>query len=1248
MKPAGNKLKLTRTQQKLALADKISFGMLFMLGILSFLIVGQDVFANTRPDWAKEFYGQLTFRLMDDPVYSDKYVILDGLLAELNATTKLASDKQKTLETKNAEKQTKTDQLGTTQESLRNKNLKLQQNQQTIQTRQAEVSSANNGIAASEAIIRVKENELTTLNNTATPLRTEHTTAVTSRNQRQTAYDNAFEACTTAATSPDCTADEAVILAKFHLDRAVERVQYLAEQIANFDKLIGDANKIITDNRAALATQKNNRDKANADITKLTAENTKLATEIPALIDSIGKLSTAIDKLNGETSTLSHDLLQLRGIITGQEISYANERNHFDKLEEQLIEDILSANRMAYQKSRDDGAREGIEIARTVGDTAGEQAGRREGAGKGEADGRARDFARGAIEGEEKGKIDGEKMGREQAQTEGVIEGHRLAGANEGQASGLRKAEASDASTIGAREGRQSGLQQAQVDGQNEGQKQGEAQAIQEEETKSLTPNTVRGPYAATFNSARALPQFPGIRGLYRSDESGHSRRIIRLAYIAGYATGYDGAVIQTYDANVGSIYDEAHARFYSLAYEGAVNKVYEDSFRQGRDSQYATARDRERQKAFTALFPQIRDQALANPNRSSSTFINAFKTSETQAYSSRYEQIRQGSRTTSHRDVYAQNIAAETDKARQKRKSEVSSLYSRFPVLKLVSSSILDNGVKGVAKLDGIYQPGEEVAFSAVVINYGGTEATGAKLTTADGQTFNLPAIPARSTVTLSGIGKTQISESTREGTQVRLTATVKHSLTSGEKHIQGRHFANRSNNTLASISHQAKAEFPLVVNSLSLTNPLLLGTQSGLVTKIQSKGNRAYQGPIEVELTTSRGQSIVKKSYANLATLGQSATLSDAIVEISDSNEVYNQVSFSVAVRKNGVLLGFLSNGATDYVKAPYVARANAPVLVLKSERAGSREVAKDVASYFGGNERISILDLSAGAVHQRILDKELAGKTILVTQDSNDGTVAALDEVLKTKNVFVAFLSDRRGAGALNAARRSLPSLRNSTDFVVEYNRKKFSVVSTANTLNSDLKYKTSMVEVELADLENVLPTAELLKLTTEDLLAKSVRDLSVDKMTRPDTATINLVKTLSLRNIEESMVIDTAYRNSKGARRFLFFKLRDKAYLKRIEDDKFLVVNQLISAIKSGDTEVSVNSSLVAPALYEATLTVLKGDAGEEDAMGKVRRKYKSVMKDATGDAKKVLKKKVNKKIFGQLEDSAKTFAPYPQF
>ncbi|MEK6625447.1 MAG: hypothetical protein AABY86_10790 [Bdellovibrionota bacterium] len=359
-----------------------------------------------RPPWAKEFYGPITFRLVDDTVYAEKQNILGGLLTELNTTQALYQSKVQSLAQKNQAKAAKVTELDQTRKSLETKNDKLEKNLAEIQTAAALVTSYENAIAANTANIRIKENELITLNNTLNPLKDQLTEATAAKNEKQAAYDAALAACQTSGNTA-CSDEASVIVAKHHLDRAKERLQYLGEQVAHYDQLVRDAQGSISTSQSTIATSQTQKEQKQARIQTLTTENTKLREEIPLLITKVGEITHDLDKLTAEVTVLSSDVTRIGNIVTQQEVGYANEQNLFKKLEEQLIEDVLSANRMGYAKSRSDGQRDGIEVARVVGDDLGERNGKAEGQARGITDGRAREYTRGKEQGEKEGALKG-------------------------------------------------------------------------------------------------------------------------------------------------------------------------------------------------------------------------------------------------------------------------------------------------------------------------------------------------------------------------------------------------------------------------------------------------------------------------------------------------------------------------------------------------------------------------------------------------------------------------------------------------------------------------------------------------------------------------------------------------------------------------------------------------------------------------------------------------------------------------
>ncbi len=1201
-----------------SLAHKLNLASLLFSSIIS--MSPETVIAETRPDWAREFYGQVTFRLLDDPVYRDKYVILNGILEEMNSTKRLLTEKQQTLSAKNSTKQQKVNLLATTQTSLAAKTSKLKSNNDELKLKESQITGAGSAILAATSMIKIKDNELITYANVLKPFKDELANARTALAERQAIYDSALQACRDHAAGTACTDAPAVIVAKHHLARAKERIQYLTEQIAHYDQLVTDATHAKQSAQTTMSTERTKKDQAIARMAAINTENANLTNDISTLIQTLGTLSNELDKLSGEITVLSSDVGRLSSIVAQQEVGFTNEQNHFDKLEIQLIEEILSANRIGYSNSRSHGSQDGIEVARRTGDGLGEQHGLSQGALKGQQDGRSREFTRGAAEGETIGQQEGAKAGYEQGVSEGQTEGFRMAGAQEGQASGLVKAEASNASQVGSREGSQSGLQAAQRDGLARGSQIGEAQAIRDAESVPLSPSIIRGPFAGTFQSQVRLPRFPGATGQYRNNELGNARSIIRQAYISGYSIGYDAAAAETYNANIGAIYQAAYTRFYNLSYQSTVSREYQDSFRQGREIQYQTSYNREYRVQHQQTFWVAKEDARKNPDRRNSVFTNAFKTTETSAYDRRFGEIREDHRQQNHGNVFNQNIEAETNKARQIRKAQVLSIYAQFPIIKFESSSILDNGIRGIAAGDSVYQPGEEVSLNNVLVNYGSKEATGLKLTTSTGESFNLPSIPGRSVITLQGAGKSNISATAPEGSQETLEFSLIGQLDSGEQTIQGRHYANLAEKLIAKSTHKKTVQFPFQVSELRSNSPLVLGETANIKVSMFNKSSRAYEGKIDLELETSLGRGIVAKDFNTVSHIGHTLSAQDAQIQVKDSNLLYTDVDFSIAIRQNGVLLGYATRSGRDYLRVAYVARPNMPVAVFNSSTAAAREQIKDLAASLGGADRISVLDLSASDRYQDILDRDMKGKTLLVLDNGSQHVSEKLKEAVQTQATFIVMLQDRDGKSGLRKLISSLDSSLLVSAVHLTNDGHRSYVYSTNPVIAGSTKQKVSIVETSLNDLEDTLKLQAILKLTTLELMAKLNSEMTRENYVNPNASLKLLVKTIALRNIEEAVTLDDLYDKSKGIRRFLFWKLRDKSILARVQKDDTLIIGALRNALKSG----LLATALIAKAIQEATMKILEGDVDQPEALNKMRKAYKRELKDLVQGADKLLK------------------------
>lgn len=1216
---------------------------LMVLGLFGFM---SHAGAAQNPEWARDFYGTVKFQLADDPEFAKAQGELQYLEGELNRIRGLLAQKKTFLQQKNELKDAKLNDLKKTQADISSKTDLLSNSQKEITLQNSKIESASNAILANDQLIRNKTNEIITYNNQLDPLKEKLTLARSDVDLKQKNFDAALAQCQTNNPSgTDCMNDDAqVALARQKLSQAKELEKYLSEQVAHFSQLVGDAQKVMTTAQSNLTTAKTDKANAEGRLVELHKLIAVLGNEIPVLNDRATALTAEVTALTNEISNITGEINNLANIERQQALTYDRHFASFNNLRNALINEIITINHQGRTNAQGHGAREGIEIASDIGTTRGTQDGTPDGLRAGENDGRTRDYQAGAAVGDQEGARRGMDEGTQAGRLSGTRDGNQEAGAREGQASGIAKAERSDASQVGASEGRQAGLQHAADEGQIQGNKRGESEAVSSLEAQTLANTVINGQFAGAFASGNFRPYFPGNRHKYYNENINHSRMVLRLAYTEGYKTGYDAAAEQTFYDNVQKIYKQAYTDAYNVSYSQAFNRSYADSYQAGRQAQAQVAYERQYKPSFDAAYRVARESSLQSPDRNSSVFKNAFQMTETSAYQDRYAQIRNQAFSVAERDTYGQNLNVQIEKFRVKRIAEVQAIYANYPILKFITSSVSDAGVNGVAGKDGIFQPGEKVLHDVTIANFSAVPAQGVKLIATNGQTITLPAIAGKSVVTVKGAILDQVPFSAPLNSQFTTLLAVRFDLTANEKSIQGRYFANASNGVLNSGHPVVVAlRFPMDL-ALRLESPLQVGKTVGLTATIVNKSQRSFMGPLSLELTSSLGSSVIQAQFSDISLIDSSVTKSEARVMIEDVREIFSDVDFSLVIKQSGVVIGEIKNVARDYVKAPYVAIAGAPVIVMKSNTLASRQIYKDLVAELGGATQVSILDLAAGASAQSVLESqsEMKGKTLLVIENKADSLMSSLDKVFKLKNVLVAFISE---GGALDKAQATLSSLKGSTRFPLNASGVKLSVLSSSPALNKELTSKVSAVEVGVQAVESLEALASVLKLSDDELLEAIAKQVTAEKFFAQAQDVKLLGQIAIMRTLEEAMTLNAG---------FVASDKDDKSFVERMKSDNALFFNKFKNVITSGSEEARMANSLLGFALYTGSMKALEDVAPMNSVEKKMRKAFEKSLDDmitggflglGSGTAAKYLKKSGHKDYVAKAKDLQESFMPF---
>lgn len=1183
-------------------------------------------------DWRTEFIGQLNFQLIDDPIFASGYQTLKNLEAELIRTQQILSDKKKQLDNTVAGKNIKVAELQKQQISLEAKNKLKTDSEKDKKLQETKVESLANSILANQNIIKVQQGEVEKLTQEFNFWKSENDNAAISVTAKQAALDAAMNACTTADPTADCTQNRDVIYAREMLNQAVQRKNYLQTQFNAVDIRLKDANGKITQANADIAQATTDKAAAIAKIATLTSTIEGLGKEIPVIIATMGTLTDEIKNLSSIEVGLIDDVKRITSIEQSQGFSYQQAKVNFDKMQQDLIDQILAFNHAGFDKANQDGAQEGIEIANNVGGSLGTNQGQAAGLKKGEADGRARDYQIGAQQGEGDGSRDGKIAGAKAGDTDGKQAGYKAAGDKEGVASGINKAIASDAGAVGTNQGNQAGMQRASATGAIQGKQQGEAQAISSLENRTLGNIFVNGQFSGTFQ--QNMPAFPGVQGKYFNNNINNTRKVLRDAFVAGYNVGYAGSAEKVYYANVQQVFNQAYSVSYKNSYDKAFNHLYEDSIRQGRGQQYENAFNREFKLAHDETYRQSFDGAIHNPDRQGSIFINAFKTSEASAYNSKYQEIKDRAYGVAESNTFNNNIAAQTDKARIERLGQVTKIYQNFPVLKFVSSQVDDMGIRGVAANDDFFMPGEDVIHDLVIANYGDAQASGVKVALKTGEIFTLPAIPGNSLVTIRGGAKEKVAVTALAGSMMNTNLVVKFGLTSSEKQIQGRHFSNSSDGTMnPGDAKNIKVDYPLAVTELRFSEALVLNKEVGIKATVVNRSQKDFSA-VKLDLDSSMGHGIITNNFTDIGFIDQSATKADATVKVSDDERVFADVNLSLTLKINDVVVGKLEKAASETVKVPFKNINGAPVVVLSSKSVEAREDFKDLASELGGMDNVSILDLAGFAENQATLDSKLSGKTVLVIEGAGDSVLPRLNGLFKTPKVFVGFMGEGASENIIVRAKSAIGNLRDATLSPLDVNRTRFRILSTSPILVEGLAQKVSATEFKLSTVDAALALAESLKLSDDALLEAITAKVSKESMLSKEEKSVLLTKILGLRVLEDAAQINTGFLTADKRR-------ERKDWKKRMSEDQSLIVSKIAAKLEKGSREEQIGIGLSSIPVQHAVEVIAEGSNLEK----KIKKAVVKATEDFQGQAAKDFKKLLgDKKLAEQIESIAEAFFP----
>ncbi|MBC7537692.1 MAG: hypothetical protein H7281_02635 [Bacteriovorax sp.] len=933
----------------------------------------------------------------------------------------------------------------------------------------------------------------------------------------------------------------------------------------------------------------------------------------------LGPVNVRLDQIQHDYSTAN----QNSQIAMGRLQTIARDRENY---RQDLINAIQNINNQGARTGLNDGTNDGASMARRLGQDIGSRDGQGDGFNQGTADGQSRDYRRGQDFGDRDGSARAKSDGLRDGTNEGTISGNQNAADREGEVAGIKRGDASNAAAVGIDQGIKAGKERAVKTGSIDGNNKGENETVQKYESGALNSVNINGPFAGSF--ARRSPSYPGdFNGPNFNPNVYNNRDVLKKAYSDGYLDQYRQYSRYEYLRRIDGEYNAVYDSNYASTYDQANNRQYPEFYERGRKDGDARAYSRDYPVAKTAAFQVAFDQYDASPNRTSIEYKTTYKSSELDAFNNRYEQIRRVNFDRLEIETFNANIGAQTEIYRQKRIGEVTTVYNNNAVLAFVSSEMFDGGINGIAKLDGVFQPGEATLHSITLSNFGAVAAKNVSVLLDNGSAVLLVEIPARSLVTIKGAGLSKISASAAIGSTAKTSLKVLSKLTSDDA-VEAQHFDSIGGGVLKSADQKAaRVAYPLALSGLSLNSLLLKGVANKLSVSVANNSLRPYAGDMKVQVNVNSQSALITKEFGVLSTLQTNAQLSDAEVLVSNDSDIYRDLSFSATISQNGVTLGVLSSDMVAMAKAQFHDIGKDAVIVANSDK--NLDSLLDALSLAGGTEKVSVLDLSLATLNAGILSNGLSGKVLLIVDDENGTNIKSLNSFIgKSKSSSFVFI-DESNTGLKNAL--ALGSSKDAQKLLWDKR-----VVMFTNPHRAEGVQKSSaMIQSSLKSFDKDLALAGELTQTAPELLARLKTEINRSTFFTPS----NSIKMFSLKAMAEVLCINIAYDKSGS-----IFN-RDKKWPEMIANDGTLFINVLKSASSGDVTEAKLSAVLPAIALKDTVSNAMSNAEGVSRAMMlKITNATNKVLGNMEDDFKKSLKN-FNKDLYNKAYEQASIHRPF---
>jgi hypothetical protein len=695
--------------------------------------------------------------------------------------------------------------------------------------------------------------------------------------------------------------------------------------------------------KSDMAQSQRNENEMNNQMAEMSRRNRDLNNHIA---DLDGKIRYAI----AETNQRRYERDQAQISYNTASVDLQNAQSRLSQVANYIEQARQAMQSAAVRDASVDGDREGRELGQFRGERDGRVTGLRDGDARGTADGKSRDYADGRNKGISQSQADAPNPKTVPVSRDGSAYA-------DGKKAGYDFGYSSSNNQVSYKIGREAGEKNGSTRAYNDAQVREPVGYSEREQTYLNAPLK-----KVNLGEVSLLSNFKGAQGRYSDD-------------------GED----KYYNPRPGNVPHPRIKQFYMGYYDSTYREVLARVYR----SNYDSARD----AAYSSNYASAKKAALAKDYPESRTL------GYNQAYLGFAEGNAQGSQQKGFdegdRAAYAAKIEGEKTKAYNAGVARCDALYTKNPVIKVVSIDLVDSD------RDGINRPGETVQAIYVVKNFGLVAKTdlNAEASVQSGSASvvearaAVPSLPPQSEATVAGKAQIRIADAAADGSSMQVAIRLV------------------DKNEVSRQSFSRQILYPTVAQIVDFDGVIIPEQETKIKVTLSNRSRSAQA--LTVDMSTEASKIQVNQSQLSIDSLAAGETKSLEFVARGNAEARFQESTIGFSVRQKGQVFG--QTGARVTIIKRHITTSDSSSLILSQNlaRGGGKAIYA-----FGGADT---WDLRVDGVISAAILKDYSNKIVHVMADAgaamDASSMRALTDYITGGGQVVVWGSDLDQSGIFN---------------------------------------------------------------------------------------------------------------------------------------------------------------------------------------------------------------------------------------